>query len=252
MRIFTSLSILAIGLSVAGCGDNHGANDATGQSASPQGGQSTQGGQSSGGGGPFHGASDTTPEHTGTRDGGSGPGSSLGADSGASMTSTSPAPASEPLTDGQILEVVRTASTVEIEQAKIAQSKARTATVKAFAAMMVKDHGAANAKTEALAKKGSHEAKPSTLSTTLALDAKQATSEMSSLTGGAFDRAYVDAQVKEHQAVLDAIETKLGPAAEAPEVKTLLDSVRSRVAHHLTEAKSMQAKLSKATTTSTR
>ena len=167
-------------------------------------------------------------------------------------TAAGATPAAETLTDGQVLEVVRTANAGEIEQAKLAQSKAQNATVKKFAAMMVKEHGDANTKADALARKASIEPKASTLSASLASEAKEATAEMSALKGAAFDKAYVDAQVREHQSVLTAIETKLLPATQSADVKGLLASVRDKVTHHLTEAKAMQATLAKAMTASTK
>ncbi len=157
----------------------------------------------------------------------------------------SPTTATPPveLTDAQVLEVVRMANTGEIEQAKLAQTKAKDGRVKKFAAMMVKEHGEANAKGDALAKKNSIEPKASLVSTNLESDTKQATATMASRTGAEFDKAYMDAQVQEHQAVLDTIEVKLLPAAKSPDLKAMLADVRGHVSHHLTEAKTIQASL---------
>lgn len=170
----------------------------------------------------------------------------------AAVSSTAaPTPAAETLTDGHILEVVRTANTGEIEQAKLAQGKAKNAKVKAFAAMMLKDHGDANGKTTALSKKTGMETRASSLSASLEADAKKATNDMQPLQGAEFDRAYVDAQVKEHQAVLDAIETKLAPAAQSADVKSLLETVKTKVSHHLSEAKTIQEAVAKSALTPT-
>lgn len=65
------------------------------------------------------------------------------------MAATKPAadsPASPKLSEGQIAMVADLANTSEIEQGKLAQSKAKSESVKKFAAMMVKHH--TEAKTE--------------------------------------------------------------------------------------------------------
>lgn len=156
-----------------------------------------------------------------------------------------PAPVAETITDGHILEVVKTANTGEIEQAKLAKTKSKDARVKKYADMMVKEHSDASAKTDALAKKAGIEPKSSTASSALATDAKETSTALSSQTGKEFDKAYIDAQVKAHQTVLETIEGKLLPAAQNADVKTHLESVRGKVTHHLAEAKEIQKQLAK-------
>ncbi len=154
---------------------------------------------------------------------------------------TKPAPPS--LTDDQILAVIHTANAGEVDQAKLAQSKATVSSVKKFAQMMAKDHTEADAKTTTLAKKQNNASTTSDLKTSIEADAKELTTKMNKEKGKAFDRAYIDAQVKEHQAVLDAIKDKLLPNAQSSEVKALLEAVREKVAHHLDEAKKIQETL---------
>jgi len=108
---------------------------------------------------------------------------------------------------------------------------------------MIKDHTDADHKGKGVAKKVGISPSPSSMSTTLESDAKQHTSTMSSRTGGDFDKAYIGAQVTEHQAVLDLIDTQLLPHAEAAEVKSFVQAVRSKVESHLKEAQDIQRKL---------
>ena len=56
-----------------------------------------------------------------------------------------------------------------------------------------------------------------------------------------------DAQVKEHEAVLDAIDKRLLPAARSEELKSFLSKLRVRLAEHLEVAKKTQAELGKKT-----
>jgi putative membrane protein len=152
-------------------------------------------------------------------------------------------PVEQPLTDAQILHVLHTANTGEIEQAKLAQKKSKNAHVKKFAAMMVKDHGDADKKGSGIAKKIKTSPESNEVSSKLEGDAKQLTSSMSSETGPSFDKAYIDAQVKEHRAVLDTIDHRLLPGAKSDDVKSFLQAVRGKVDAHLKEATEIKGTL---------
>jgi putative membrane protein len=81
----------------------------------------------------------------------------------------------------------------EVEAAKVAQSKAQDAKVKAFADRMVKDHGKANTELAAIAKgKG--------LEVPMALDTEHQAmvKELSGKSGAEFDAAYSQHMVKDH------------------------------------------------------
>ena len=67
------------------------------------------------------------------------------------------------------------------------------------------------------------------------------------LKGADFDRAYIDAQVKEHQTVLGLLDSQLLPNAQNADYKALLQEVRGRVEQHLKTAQDLQTKLGKAT-----
>ena len=189
------------------------------------------------------GTSMQTPQREGTptlaaSNTGTGVGSETSAPSSDRPT-TSPSPATA-LTDDQILYVLHAANIAEMEQARIAQRKAKDGRVKRFAAMMLKDHGEADSKGLDVAKKVRASLTPSESSNRLENEAKQLSAVMSNQSGTDFDRAYINAQVKEHRAVLDAIERELLPAVTSPDVKELLQTVRVKVAGHLQEAEQIQ------------
>jgi putative membrane protein len=208
---------------------------------------------------------DNAPQPVSAVSTGSGPGDAVGVssspltpDAGAAMSTGGPptplvdahaAPAAAPapvaLTDEQILLITHTANQGEIEQAKLAQSKAKDARVKKLAAMMIKDHKEADAKGVALAKKDKLSPAPSPDCTALESDASTATSTLKGKTGADFDAGYVDTQVKEHQAVLDTIDQKLIPAAKNADVSAYLAEVRPKVAMHLQHAQDLQKSMQK-------
>jgi putative membrane protein len=151
--------------------------------------------------------------------------------------------AATPLTDDQILEVVHTADTGELEQARLAQSKAQDPRVKGFATMMIKDHTAADRKAMTIAKNDKLNMSSSPTSTSLASDALSNTSSLQGQTGASFDKSYIDTQCKEHQAVLDLIDQTLMPDAKSSDVKDFLTAVRAKVAAHLQHAQDIQKSL---------
>jgi putative membrane protein len=67
--------------------------------------------------------------------------------------------------------------------------------------------------------------------------------KLKQLKGAAFDKAYVDNEVAYHQAVIDAMDKTLIPAAKNDELKALLVKVRPAFVSHLEHAKHMQSHL---------
>ena len=163
-------------------------------------------------------------------------------------TTSGTAPVPHPdgaLSDAQILQVTHTANLGEIAQARLAQEKAKDPRVKKLAAMMLADHGDADKKGGDVAKKEGLMLSDSTTSTTLKTDGDYTADDLRSKTGGDFDKAYVDAQVREHEAVLDMIDGKLMPAVKDKEVKSFLSDVRPKIAEHLKHAQKLQTDLAK-------
>jgi putative membrane protein len=159
--------------------------------------------------------------------------------------SAAPADAPTPLSDAQILQVVHTANLGEIDQAKLAPSKAKDVRVKKLAAMMLKNHADADGKALALAKGEGLNLAPSSTNTSLESDAGSATSTLKSQSGAEFDKGYIDTQVKEHQAVLDMIDQKLITNAKSAGVKAFLAEARPTIAMHLRHAQDLQTMMQK-------
>ncbi len=161
------------------------------------------------------------------------------------MTNAAANAADAMLSDAQILQVTHTANAGEVGQARLAQAKAQDARVKKLAAMIVAEHADADRKGSDVAKMVGLTLADSTTSTSLETDVAQTTDELRMKNGAEFDRAYVDAQIKEHRAVLDMIDGKLVPAAKDSDVRSFLLSVRPKIAEHLKDAERVQADMSK-------
>lgn len=113
--------------------------------------------------------------------------------------------------------------------------------------MMVKDHTAANKRQAALIKKAKIEAKDNDVSIRVSTDAKARVETLKGTEkGAAFDKAYIDAQIEMHTAVLSAIDTQMMPGVQNPELKAELTTTRAAVESHLNQAKEIQTALAAA------
>ena len=157
-----------------------------------------------------------------------------------SMASAQKAP---DLTDAEVADVVVTADNIDIDLARFAQTRSKNAEVLQFAATMITDHSAVNAKATALAKKLGVTPENNAVSQSLLAGAKTARAALEPLQGAAFDQAYITREVAFHQAVLDALDTLLIPTTSNSELKQLLVSVRPAIAAHLAHAQMLQKSL---------
>jgi putative membrane protein len=145
--------------------------------------------------------------------------------------------------DAQIAAIVVTANQVDIDAGMLAASQASNDAVKAFGKQMVTDHTGVNKQaTELVTKLG---VKPEDNPTAQALKSGGASnvSHLKTLTGAAFDKAYVEHEVAYHQQVLDALDKTLIPNASNDQLKALLVKVRPAFVAHLEHAKHVQASL---------
>lgn len=161
--------------------------------------------------------------------------SAFGGDGGTSPSAS--------LSDGQILATLSAASTGEIAAAKLALKQSKNAKVKEFANLMIKDHTGANTKGQALAKKAGIAVEENDTSKQVTQDGEDELGKLRKLKGKPFDQAYVDAQVDDHQKVLQLIDGQLIPAAQNGELKSMLAKVRATVSEHLDHARSLQGNL---------
>jgi putative membrane protein len=155
-------------------------------------------------------------------------------------------PVAESLRDTQILKIVDLANSGEVEQGQLAKTKASDPQVKKFAAMMVKDHTQAKQKGMQLAKSAGLVQEDSTQAHELQNKAEQTLATLKAVEPTAFDNAYMNAQVEQHQAVLDLLTNKLIPSATNTNLKNELEATRTVVQRHLGEAQQIHQTLAAA------
>jgi putative membrane protein len=153
--------------------------------------------------------------------------------------------AAEGPTDAQIAAIVVTANQVDIDAGKLAKSKAGSDQVKKFAELMIADHGRVNQSATELVTKLRVTPEANDTSRALKAGGEENLTALGKLKGAEFDKAYIENEVKYHQAVLDAVDNTLIPSAKNAELKALLVKVRPAFVAHLEHAKQVQSALQK-------
>jgi putative membrane protein len=143
------------------------------------------------------------------------------------------------LDDAQIAAITDAANSAEVEQGKLAQSKASDSRVRTFATMMVDHHGEARRDQGAL----SVGKQDNPDSQRLSDEAETAVQSLQQKSGTDFDRAYIQLQCEEHRKVLNTLEQKLLPAAKDPGLKAYLEKLKPKIEAHLAQAERLQKEL---------
>ena len=145
--------------------------------------------------------------------------------------------------DAQIAQIAYTAGVIDVAAGKQALAKSKNKEVRAFAAEMVRDHAAVNHKALALVKKlkVTPEDNPTSASLTQAAEAKR--KALASLSGAAFDKAYVANEVAYHQTVNGALQSILIPDSQNPELKGLLQTGLKLFQEHQMHAEHLASEL---------
>jgi putative membrane protein len=118
----------------------------------------------------------------------------------------------------------------EVRLGKLAQQKAEDPNVKDFAAMMVKDHSAANAQLRALAA-----TKDVTLPKGPGIKARAKKTELEALSGHAFDSSYIASQIKAHEDTVALLQKEISSGTD-DDAKAFAQKVLPTVQNHLQAA----------------
>ena len=145
--------------------------------------------------------------------------------------------------DAQIASIVVTANQVDIDAGNLAKTKGSNKDVKAFAQQMVTDHTGVNKQATDLATKLKLTPEDNPTSQSLKKGGEDNVAQLKTLSGAAFDKAYIDHEVVYHEQVLDAIDKTLVPNAKNAELKALIVKVRPAFVGHLEHAKKIQSTL---------
>ncbi|HET7585103.1 MAG TPA: DUF4142 domain-containing protein [Gemmatimonadaceae bacterium] len=174
---------------------------------------------------------------------------SAGADTSAAAGAMAPAPGStstamsmDSLSDANIFAILDQANQGEVDASRLAADKATNATVRQFAQRMTNDHSTLQKQGRQLAQQLSITPTPPPNSQMADQQRAVQDSLRNVAKGAAFDSAYINHEVVVHEQVLDALK-KLGDAADAQQLKDLIDKATPTIQSHLDRAKQLQDNL---------
>lgn len=152
--------------------------------------------------------------------------------------------AAVPLTDGQIAKVAETVDKGEIDQAKEVQKRAKNPQVKKLAAHLIQNHTKSKQKGQSLVKKEELTPESSALCDELSAKVEKNLQTIKEAAAPAdAERAYIDAQVAQHEEVLQLLNSKLIPSAVNTDLKAQLEETRKMVEEHIEQARKVKEEL---------
>jgi putative membrane protein len=147
------------------------------------------------------------------------------------------------LTDGQILNLLKTVNDAEVSAGQFANSYTRNAGVRDFASRMINDHKKANEDVASTSSAIGENLDGSAQSSRLAQVADNQAATLKGKSGADYDKAYMAYQLRDHQDVLDMIIGDLMSSAKSDQVRALLRSTQSMVQMHLDQARKVSSSL---------
>ena len=145
--------------------------------------------------------------------------------------------------DPQIVGIVVAANQIDINAGKLALAKSQNPEVRKFAQQMVDDHTSVQKSVFALGAKLHVKPADSPTEDALKKGAAESEAHLKTLSGAAFDRAYIDHEVAYHKQVIDAVKTTLIPDAQSAELKSALEGAAPMFQGHLEHAEHMQSSM---------
>jgi putative membrane protein len=145
--------------------------------------------------------------------------------------------------DAEIAHIAYTAGQIDIAAARQALAKSNSAEVRGFAEVMLRDHQAVEAKALALVKKLGVTPADNATSQALAKQAAETRDRLASLNGAAFDSAYIHNEAAYHGTVNAALKSSLIPAADNPELRSLLETGLQLFGEHQGHAEMLAKKI---------
>jgi putative membrane protein len=143
------------------------------------------------------------------------------------------------MTDANILAALIASNEHEVKVGEIVAGKTKRADVKRYAKMLMKDHGGALKKIDALESKMGVDAMDDENVRMMRDQSSQKMSKLNGLTGKELDDAFLQMAVDDHRMTLERIDGKLLPAAQNEDLRALMTGMRPTVQHHLDDAQKL-------------
>ena len=158
-----------------------------------------------------------------------------------STNAMAPAPAGN-WTDANIFALLDEANMADSAAGSIAATKGTSSEVREFARLMMRDHHQLRAQGAALAKKLKVTPAAPSDDPVVPMAQDETNTLNTTAKGKDFDKAYIDAEVNAHKAVLD-LATKGAAQTQNTELKNLIQKAAPVIQGHLTKAEAIQKSL---------
>jgi putative membrane protein len=150
------------------------------------------------------------------------------------------APVGQPLGDAEILRIITTLDSGEIERAELARKKATNRQVAAYAEQILQEHTRTKSQAEQLAASFRSAPVLSSLAEDLGGTRRQSLQALEAADSAAFDQLYIRSQIQQQEEVLDLLDNHLIPRADDSRLKLHLQNSRTLVDSHLSKAREVQ------------
>ena len=167
------------------------------------------------------------------------------------LATTPPAPAATPATgevangwtDANVVDVLTVANQGEVDYSQLGVDKATNASVKQFAKLMVKDHGAMLDAVKNLSSKLNVTAAPNDKVNDLQKESQKDITDLNGKkVGKDFDHEFMEEQVDMHQETLDLL-NDLDSKTTNADLKAAIAEAKPKVQAHLDQAKAIKDKV---------
>jgi putative membrane protein len=158
------------------------------------------------------------------------------------MTSSSTTTTSGTWSDANIVALLDEANAADSTAGSVAATKGTAAAVRTFARDMMRDHHSLRVQGAALAKKLNVTPAAPGDDPVPAMAQSESNTLSSTAKGKDFDKAYIDAEVNAHKAVLD-LATKAAGQTQTTELKNLIQKAAPLIQAHLDKAEAIQKTL---------
>ena len=143
--------------------------------------------------------------------------------------------------DAQILQVLASLHSGEIEQALLAQVRAQQPSVRAYATKLSQQHSEAKNRDDRIATNSGTPPEGTSLARLLDARYLHTLNRLKASGPGAFDALYIQAQIAQHEANLHTLTTQLIPAAAHIDLRSELTETQRTLRSHLDEARTLQS-----------
>lgn len=140
-----------------------------------------------------------------------------------------PAAGGERMNDAAMVELVNDANNTVINSSRLALDRSHSSTVRSIAQRLINDHNRIN---QLLAESGVS-ARGNNITNSMAQSGRKTVSNLSTYSGAAFDRQFIDSQIQQHNWMISNLSNSLIPGARSKKLRHKFREIREIEQTHL-------------------